>query len=118
MLDFFLTGFVVVYVVMDSSFFNGQVNKNMNGQKFIVCGEREAFLHAAPFLNATQNREHLGMQSRFYTPPPRLKLHGCVVSHMQVLATTLLSVHNVLNTHFAGPIQLKELNFSYLFLRQ
>ena len=31
-----------------------------------------------------------------------LKLHGCVVSHMQVLATTLLSVHNLLNTHFAG----------------
>ena len=24
-----------------------------------------------------------------------LKLHGCVVSHMQVLATTLLSVHNI-----------------------
>ena len=23
------------------------------------------------------------------------KLHGCVVSHMQVLATTLLSVHNI-----------------------
>ena len=35
-----------------------------------------------------------------------LKLHGCVVSHMQVLATTLLSVHNLLNTHFAGPLQL------------
>ena len=39
-------------------------------------------------------------------------LHGCVVSHMQVLATTLLSVHNLLNTHFAGPLQLKEFNFS------
>ena len=37
---------------------------------------------------------------------------------MQVLATTLLSVHNLLNTHFAGPLQLKEFNFSYLFLRQ
>ena len=37
-----------------------------------------------------------------------LKLHGCVVSHMQVLATTLLSVHNLLNTHFAGPLQLKD----------
>ena len=24
-----------------------------------------------------------------------LKLHGCVVSHMQVLATTLLSMHNI-----------------------
>ena len=47
-----------------------------------------------------------------------LKLHGCVVSHMEVLATTLLSVHNLLNTHFAGPLQLKEFNFSYLFLRQ
>ena len=47
-----------------------------------------------------------------------LKLHGCVVSHMQVLATTLLSVHNLLNTHFAGPLQLKEFNFNYLFLRQ
>ena len=33
---------------------------------------------------------------------------------MQVLATTLLSVHNLLNTHFAGPLQLKEFNFSYL----
>ena len=37
---------------------------------------------------------------------------------MQVLATTLLSVHNLLNTHFAGPLQLKEFNFSYLSLRQ
>ena len=46
-----------------------------------------------------------------------LKLHGCVVSHMQVLATTLLSVHNLLNT-LAGPLQLKEFNFSNLFLRQ
>ena len=43
-----------------------------------------------------------------------LKLHGCVVSHMQVLATALLSVHN----DYAGPLQLKEFNFSYLFLRQ
>ena len=33
---------------------------------------------------------------------------------MQVLATTLLSVHNFLNTHFAGPLQLKEFKFSYL----
>ena len=41
-----------------------------------------------------------------------------MVSHMQVLATTLLSVHNLLNTHFAGPLQLQEFNFSYLFLRQ
>ena len=24
-----------------------------------------------------------------------LKLHGCVVSHMEVLATILLSVHNI-----------------------
>ena len=47
-----------------------------------------------------------------------LKLHGCVVNHMQVLATTLLSVHNLLNTHLTGPLQLKEFNFSYLFLRQ
>ena len=47
-----------------------------------------------------------------------LKLHGCVVGHMQVLATTLLSVHNLLNNHFAGPLQLKEFNVSYLFLRQ
>ena len=37
---------------------------------------------------------------------------------MQVLATTILSVHNLLNTHFAGPLQLKEFNFSNLFLRQ
>ena len=37
---------------------------------------------------------------------------------MQVLATTLLSEHNLLNTRFAGPLQLKEFNFSYLFLRQ
>ena len=36
----------------------------------------------------------------------------------KVLATTLLSVHNLLNTHFAGTLQLKEFNFSYLFLRQ
>ena len=36
--------------------------------------EREAFLHAAPFLNATRNRENLGLQSRFYTPPPRLRV--------------------------------------------
>ena len=35
--------------------------------------EREAFLHVAPFLNATRNRENLGLQLRFYTPPPRLK---------------------------------------------
>ena len=46
-----------------------------------------------------------------------LKLHGCVVSHMQVLATTLLSVHNYYyTTHFAGLLQLKEFYFSYLFL--
>ena len=37
---------------------------------------------------------------------------------MQVLATTLLSEHNLLNTRFAGPLQLNEFNFSYLFLRQ
>ena len=37
---------------------------------------------------------------------------------MQVLSTTILSVNNLLNTHFAGPLQLKEYNFSYLFLRQ
>ena len=37
---------------------------------------------------------------------------------MQVLATTLLSVHNLLNTHFAGRLQLKEFNFRYLFMRQ
>ena len=28
------------------------------------------------------------------------------------------SVYNLLNTHFAGPLQLKVFNFSYLFLRQ
>ena len=33
-----------------------------------------------------------------------LKLHGCVVSHMQVLGI-------ILNTHFTGPLQLKEFNF-------
>ena len=53
-----------------------------------------------------------------YSSVVLLKLHGCVVSHMQVLATTLLSVHYLLNTHLAGPLQLKEFNFSYLFLRQ
>ena len=37
------------------------------------------------------------------SPVVLLKLHGYVVSHMQVLATTLLSVHNI-NTHFAGPL--------------
>ena len=47
-----------------------------------------------------------------------LKLHGYVISHMQVLATTLLSVHDLLNTHFAGPLQLKGFNFSYFFLWQ
>ena len=41
-------------------------------------------------------------------------LMRCVVSHMQVLVTTLLSVH----TDYAGTLQLKEFNFSYLFLRQ
>ena len=36
------------------------------------------------------------MQSPFYIASViLLKLHGCVVSHMQVLATTLLSVHNI-----------------------
>ena len=39
-----------------------------------------------------------------------LKLHGCVVSHMEVCI--------ILNTDYAGPLQLKEFNFSYLFLRQ
>ena len=59
------------------------------------------------------------MQSPFYIASVvLLKLHGCVVSHMQVLATTLLSVHNLLNAHFAGPLQLKEFNFSYSFLTQ
>ena len=59
------------------------------------------------------------MQSPFYIASVvLLKLHGCVVSHMQVLATTILSVNNLLNTHFAGPLQLKEFIFSYLFLRQ
>ena len=36
------------------------------------------------------------MQSPFYIASVvLLKLHECVVSHMQVLATTLLSVHNI-----------------------
>ena len=43
------------------------------------------------------------------------KPHGYVVSHMQVLATTLLSVHNLLNTHFAGPLQLKDLILATYF---
>ena len=34
-----------------------------------------------------------------------------VVSHMQAVCI-------ILNTHFAGPLQLKEFNFSYFFLRQ
>ena len=34
------------------------------------------------------------------------------------ISQTLLSVLNLLNTHFAEPLQLKEFNFSYLFLRQ
>ena len=34
---------------------------------------------------------------------------------MQVLATTLLSVHNLLNTHFAGPLKLKEFNLATCF---
>ena len=39
---------------------------------------------------------------------------------MEVLPTILLSVHNIiiLNTDYAGPLQLKEFSFSYLFLRQ
>ena len=36
------------------------------------------------------------MDSPFYIASVvLLKLHGCVVSHMQVLATILLSVHNI-----------------------
>ena len=46
-----------------------------------------------------------------------LKLHGCVVSHMQVLATTLLSLHNI-KYSFCWILQLKAYNFSYSFLRQ
>ena len=58
------------------------------------------------------------MKSPFYIASVvLLKLHGCVVSHMEVLATILLSVHNI-NTDYAGPLQLKEFNISYLFLRQ
>ena len=34
-------------------------------------------------------------QLGYITSVVLLKLHGCVVSHMQVLATTLLSVHNI-----------------------
>ena len=46
------------------------------------------------------------MQSPFYIASVViLKLHGCVVSHVQVLATTLLSVHNI-KYSFAGPLQL------------
>ena len=39
---FFKTGFVV-YVVVDISFLNGQANKNMNGQRFIVCEREKLF---------------------------------------------------------------------------
>ena len=34
--------------------------------------EREAFSPRDSILNATRNREKLSLQSRFYTPPPRL----------------------------------------------
>ena len=44
------------------------------------------------------------MQSPFYIASVLLlKLHGSVVSHMQVLATTLLSVHNI-KYSFSGPL--------------
>ena len=42
------------------------------------------------------------------------QLHGCVVSHMQVLTTPFLSVHNV-NTSFAGSLPLQAFSFSCLF---
>ena len=36
--------------------------------------ETEAFSPRDSILNATRNREKLSLQSRFYTPPPRLRL--------------------------------------------
>ena len=52
------------------------------------------------------------MQSPFYIASVVFfKLHGCVVSHMQVLATPLLCI--ILNTHFAGPLTTEIFNFSY-----
>ena len=44
-----------------------------------------------------------------------LKLHGCVVSHMQVLATTLLSVHNIKNSFLLDPYSWKNLILATCF---
>ena len=40
------------------------------------------------------------------------------LSHMQVLASPLLSVHNIKYTRFAGPLPLKAFSFICLFLKQ
>ena len=53
-----------------------------------------------PLINLALSRVVKYMPFPFYIASVVLfKLRGCVVSHMQVLATPLLSV--ILNTHFA-----------------
>ena len=54
------------------TFFNGQANKNMNGQKFTVrVRERSVSPRGSIFKCHAKSRK-FGLQSRFYTPPPRL----------------------------------------------
>ena len=52
------------------------------------------------------------MPSPFYTVSVLFQQCGFVVSHMQVLATPLLSVH----TPFPGSLPLKAFSFSCLFV--
>ena len=40
-----------------------------------------------------------------------LKLHGCVVSHIQVLAITLLSVHNIIKYSFCWTLTAERIQF-------
>ena len=55
--------------------------------------EREAFSPRDSILNAMRSREKLGLQSRFYTPPPRLKVNGQNYQRMYLIKTNNCNQH-------------------------
>ena len=66
--------------------------------------EREAFSPRNSILNATRNREKLSLQSRFYTPPPRLTMELREVSAALYHLLKSHKLYNLLKSHKARPM--------------
>ena len=76
--------------------------------QFLFCQDACQCLMLHPYITASSTIINIVLSWRgcnvyvisfLYSNVVLLKLHGCVVSHMQVLATTLLSVHNLIIFH-------------------